>query len=115
MLFTHDEFLNKLYYEDCISWLMLLMSCIERSNGALIGFSDTSDEKNDRESELLPSMKWWLLQILDRIVKKPLEDEKKEKPDDLHMEKTIIITAIEFCLQLHAYEFLFEEVQDFFY
>jgi hypothetical protein len=68
MLYTHDEFLNKLYNEDCISWLMLLMSCIEIYNGSLIGFSDTSDEKNDREVELLPSMKWWLLFILDRIV-----------------------------------------------
>jgi len=43
-MYTHWQFLDKLYYEDNVSWLTLLKASLEIFHGGLSGFSDVSDE-----------------------------------------------------------------------
>jgi hypothetical protein len=68
-IFTHEQFLDNLYYEKCVSWLTLLKSAVEVFNGTITGFSDISDEKSDRAKELMPSMKKILMDIMESLLK----------------------------------------------
>lgn len=89
--------MDNLYYEKCVSWLTLLKSAVEVFNGTITGFSDISDEKQDRAKELLPSMKRILMDIIESLLK-----ERTEEDPSTYMEQTIIKTAIEFCLHIKA-------------
>ena len=49
LVYTHEEFLNKLSGEEHCSWLTLLKACLEIYHGEMRGFAELYDTKKERE------------------------------------------------------------------
>lgn len=43
LVYTHDEYLNKLHFCDHVSWLTLLKAALEIYHNNLTGFAELSD------------------------------------------------------------------------
>lgn len=48
-LYTHEQFLDKLYYVDSVLWLTQLGAALEIFNNKMTGFSDLLDDPKTRQ------------------------------------------------------------------
>lgn len=90
---THIEYLFKMKKMN-LNWLTLLKISLEIYTGEMKGFSNVSDFKDARESEMLPSMQELLMSLLS-ITTTPGGYRIASSLDNIQ-----INTAIEFCIRI---------------
>lgn len=113
---TYQEYLDRLR-QQTKTWLDLLKATLEIFSGDLKGFANVADEKQQRERDMMSFMKRQLIESLQNALPQQtgsaFQDEKKQLMMN-QMETIAIRAAIEFCLNLQEFEFLFGDVCDYF-
>lgn len=99
MIHNHWDYLEKMRQQN-LNWLTLLKISLEIYTGEMKGFSNVSDFKDAREAELMPSMQKLLMSSLS--VNSGGGYRMASSADNIQ-----INIAIEFCIRIHATQFLF--------